>query len=71
VFDHEAEIRVTYRALPATALPFAGTSEYDDTTLSQCVTDTIIEAHGGHTGRSDGDTETSQWVTLPVLGEAT
>lgn len=70
VTGFEAEIRVSYEPLPPTAQPFAGALEYDDTTLSRCVTDTIIEAHGGHTGDVRGERENSTWVTLPVLGGA-
>jgi two-component system phosphate regulon sensor histidine kinase PhoR len=68
VTDHEAEIRVTYTPLPPTGQPFAGALEYDDTALSRSVTETIIEAHGGHTGQTVGDKEASTWVTLPVIG---
>jgi signal transduction histidine kinase len=64
----EAELRVSYKPLPVSARPFAGALEYDDNTLSRCVTETIVQAHGGHIGEVINDKEASVWVTLPVLG---
>jgi signal transduction histidine kinase len=66
----EAEIRVGYEPLPGSAQPFAGALEYDDTKLSRFATDTIIKAHGGHSGADLQDREATLWVTLPVLAEA-
>jgi signal transduction histidine kinase len=70
VRDHEAEIRVEYHPLPASAQPFAGAVEYDDTSLSRFATDTIIKAHGGHSGAEIKGKEAALWVTIPVLAEA-
>ena len=66
----EAEIRVAYKPLPVSAQPFSGALEYDDTKLSRFATDTIIKAHGGHSGAELVDREAELWVTLPVLAEA-
>ena len=70
VTDHEAEIRVEYHPLPESAQPFAGAVEYDDTSLSRFATDTIIKAHGGHSGAEIKGKEATLWVTIPVLAEA-
>jgi signal transduction histidine kinase len=65
--EHEAQIRVAYVPLSVTAQPFEGALEYDDTRLSRYATDTIIKAHGGHTGAQVAGKQAELWVTLPIL----
>ncbi len=62
-----AELGVRYQPLPVAERTFVGSEEYDDTTLSACATETIVEAHGGQVGEdTDGDHAT-RWARLPTM----
>ncbi|HEY3801053.1 MAG TPA: histidine kinase dimerization/phospho-acceptor domain-containing protein [Kofleriaceae bacterium] len=66
---YEAELSVIYEALPVAERTFTGAEQYDDTTLSRCATETIIEAHGGTVGETSGEAVESIWMRLPTTGE--
>ncbi len=67
--DGEAELAVYYEALPVAERTFAGAAQYDDTTLSHCATETIIDAHAGKVGEELADPFQVEWVRLPTIGE--
>jgi signal transduction histidine kinase len=66
-----AELRVRFEPLPVPLRPFATLEDYDDTALSRCATQTIIEAHGGKVGDEEiGEDSAVRWLRLPIMEEA-
>jgi len=67
--NHDAELAVTYHPLAIAERTFAGAEQYDDSTLSRCATETIVEAHGGKVGEAQGEKTETIWVRIPTTGE--
>ena len=66
----EVELSVHYPALAVPERTFVGVEEYDDSTLSRCAIETIVDAHGGSHGATEQDGDATIWIRLPALEHA-
>lgn len=65
----DAELAVTYHPLAIAERTFAGAEQYDDSTLSRCATETIVDAHGGKVGEAQGERTETIWVRIPTTDD--
>jgi hypothetical protein len=64
-----AQLAVQGKVIPVAERTFVEAGDHDDSALSWCATRTIVDAHGGTTGKDEVDGERTAWIRLPLVGE--
>jgi signal transduction histidine kinase len=65
--ESSIELAVLYHPVHISERAYIGDEEYDDSTLSKCATETIVEAHGGQVGEDIELDNATRWVRLPTM----